>query len=182
MVAILPDAHLATIGCISTEGASVAADSVEREILIGASPEVVWAVITEPQHINRWFTDEAAVEGRAGADGTLTWRPGGRGGDKEFDNTVPIRVVEAEPFRRFSFRWNHPAGAGPDESNSALVEFSLIEEADGTRLTVVESGIDAVTHDEQGKARYREDHEQGWERHLGELLAYVASGPRGAMR
>ena len=60
--------------------------------------------------------------------------PGGRGGDKEFDAIVPIRVVEAEPFRRFSFRWNHPEGAEPDESNSALVEFSLIEEAGGTRL------------------------------------------------
>src|ERR1700690_2140963 len=31
------------------EGGSVAADSVEREILIEASPEVVWGVITEPE-------------------------------------------------------------------------------------------------------------------------------------
>jgi uncharacterized protein YndB with AHSA1/START domain len=156
----------------------LAADSVEREILIGASPEVVWGVITEPEQISRWFSDEAEVEGRAGADGTLTWRPGGRGGDA----TVPIRVVEAEPFRRFSFRWNHPEGAGPDEGNSALVQFSLIEEADGTRLRVVESGIDAVTRDEEGKARYLEEHERGWERHLGEMLDYVASKARGGTR
>jgi uncharacterized protein YndB with AHSA1/START domain len=160
----------------------VASDSVEREILIEATPEVVWGVITEPEHISRWFSDEAEVEGRVGADGTLTWRPGGRSGDREVDMIVPIRVVEAEPFRRFSFRWNHPEGAGPDENNSALVEFSLIEEADGTRLRVVESGIDAVTDDEQGKARYIEDHEQGWERHLGEMFDYVASTPRGATR
>src|SRR5271166_4398958 len=170
----------ATIGCTSPEGASMAADSIEREILIEASPEVVWGVITEPAQISRWLSDEAEVEGRVGADGTLTWRPGGRGGDKEFDAIVAIRVVEAEPFRRFSFRWNHPEGAGPDENNSALVEFSLIEEVDGTRLRVVESGIDAVTHDETGRSRYREGHEQGWERHLGELLDYVASKPPGA--
>ena len=160
----------------------MAADSVEREILIEASPEVVWRVITEPEHISRWFSDAAEVEARAGADGTLTWRPGGRGGAKEFDAIVPIQVVEAEPFRRFSFRWNHPEGAGADENNSALVEFSLIEEADGTRLRVLESGIDAVTQDEQDKARYLEDHEQGWERHLGEMLAYVAAKSRGATR
>ena len=160
----------------------MAADSVEREILIEASPEVVWGVITEPEQISRWFSDEAEVEGRAGADGTLTWKPGGRGGRKESDLIVPIQVVEAEPFRHFSFRWNHPQGAGPDQSNSALVEFSLIEEADGTRLRVLESGIDAVTHDEESKARYREDHAQGWERHLGEMLDYVASDPRGAER
>jgi uncharacterized protein YndB with AHSA1/START domain len=160
----------------------VAADSVEREILIEASSEVVWGVITEPEQIVRWFSDEADVQGRVGADGTLTWRPGGRGGSKESDLVVPIRVVEAEPFRRFSFRWNHPQGGGPDESNSALVEFSLIEEAGGTRLRVLESGIGAVTHDEEGKARYRESHEQGWQRHLGEMLDYVASKSRRGTR
>src|SRR5271166_1429029 len=119
----------ATIGCTSRKGAGVAADSVEREILIEASPEVVWNVITEPEQISRWFSDEAEVEGRAGADGTLTWRPGGRGGDH--DAVVPIRVVEAEPFRRFSFRWNHPQGADRDESNWARFESTLIEEAGG---------------------------------------------------
>jgi uncharacterized protein YndB with AHSA1/START domain len=161
----------------------VAADSVEREILIEASPEIVWGVITEPEQISRWFSDAADLEGRAGADGTLTWRPGGRGGsDREIDMIVPIRVVDAEPFRRFSFRWNHPQGTGPDENNSALVEFSLFEEAGGTRLRVLESGIDAVTQDEEAKASYLEDHEHGWGKHLGELRDYVASEPRAAAR
>ena len=160
----------------------MAADSVEREILIEASPEVVWGVITEPEQISRWFSDEAELEGRAGADGALTWRPGGRGGDRDSDMVVPIRVVDAEPFRRFSFRWNHPQGTGPDENNSALVEFSLIEESGGTRLRVLESGIGAVTLDEESQTRYREDHEQGWERHFGEMLDYVASKPKGATR
>jgi len=49
-------------------------------------------------------------------------------------------------------------------------------------LRVVESGIDAVTDDEQGRARYLDEHGQGWERHLGELLDYVASTPRQATR
>jgi len=160
----------------------VAADSVEREILIDASPEVVWAVITEPEQISRWFSDEAEVEARAGADGSLTWRPGGRGGDREADMIVPIRVVDAEPFRRFSFRWNHPQGARPDENNSALVEFSLVEEADGTRLRVVESGIDAVAHDQDDKDRYLGSHAHGWQKHLGELLDHIASKSHEAAR
>jgi uncharacterized protein YndB with AHSA1/START domain len=156
------------------ERTSVAADSIEREILIEASPEVVWGVITEPGQISRWFSDEAEVEARAGGAGTLTWRPGGRGGNQEVEMIAPILVVDAEPYRRFSFRWGHPKDASPAEGNSALVEFSLTEEARGTRLRVVESGIDAVTHDDEGKARYLESHKQGWERHLGELLDYVA--------
>jgi uncharacterized protein YndB with AHSA1/START domain len=157
----------------------VAADSIEREILIKAPVEVVWAVITEPEQISRWLSDEAQVEQRAGADGALTWRRGGRGGKREVDAIVPIRVVDAEPYRRFSFRWNYPEGAEPDEGNSALVEFTLTEETHGTRVRVIESGIDAVTDGEEANARYREDHEQGWERHFGEMFDYVASKPRG---
>src|ERR1700735_1011936 len=151
------------------EGTSVAADSIEREILIEASPEVVWGVITEPGQISRWFSDEAEVEARSGGAGTLTWRPGGRGGSQEVKMVAPILVVDAEPYRRFSFRWGHPQDAPPDENNSALVEFSLTEEAHGTRLRVLESGIGAVTHGDEDKARYHESHEQGWERHLGQL-------------
>jgi uncharacterized protein YndB with AHSA1/START domain len=159
-----------------------AADSLEREILIEATPEIVWGVITEPEQISRWFSDEADLESRPGADGTLTWRPGGRGGEKELDTVVSIRVVEAVPFRLFSFRWNHPQDAEPDPENSALVKFSLIEEAGGTRLRVLESGIGAVTHDATGEARYRAEHERGWEKHLGEMLDHLASKRREATR
>ncbi len=93
---------------------------------------------------------------------------------------MPIRVVEAEPFRRFCFRWNHPEGTAPDERNSALVEFSLIEEAGGTRLRVLESGIDAVTDDDEGAARYLKDHGHGWGKHLGELHDHLAAQSRAA--
>ena len=154
----------------------MAADTVEREILIEASPEVVWSVITEPSQISCWFSDEADVDARTGGDGTLTWKPGGRGGDRKTDMIVPIRVVDAEPFRRFSFRWNHPLGAEADQSNSALVEFSLIQEAGGTRLKVVESDIAAVARDGEDRDRYLDSHGRGWERHLGELQDYLASG------
>jgi len=156
----------------------MAADSIEREILIQAPAEVVWGVITEPEQISRWFSDEASVEQRLGTDGTLTWKPGGRGGSGS-GMVVPIRVVEVERPRRFCFRWGHSQGTAAGEENSALVEFVLTAEADGTRLRVIESGIDAVAHDDDGLARYREDHEQGWQRHLGELLDYVASKSRG---
>ncbi len=153
----------------------MAADSVEREVLIEAPPEVVWGVITEPDQISRWFSDAAEVEPLAGASGALIWRAGGRGASNEADATYAIRVVSAEPYRRFCFRWNYPEGAEPDERNSALVEFILTEEPGGTRLRVIESGIDAVTRDDDEEAKYREGHERGWDKHLGELLDYVAS-------
>ncbi|HEY5198604.1 MAG TPA: SRPBCC domain-containing protein [Solirubrobacteraceae bacterium] len=160
----------------------MAAERIEREILIEAPAEVVWGVTTEPEQITSWLSDEADVQARAGADGRLAWRPGGRGGGPESDLIVGIRVVDAEPYRRFSFRWCHPHGVAPDEDNSALVEFSLTEEAHGTRLRVVESGIGGVTHGDDDRARYLESHEHGWERHLGELLDHVASKASAARR
>jgi uncharacterized protein YndB with AHSA1/START domain len=33
---------------------------IEREISIDAPLEVVWAVVTESQHISGWFSDSAA--------------------------------------------------------------------------------------------------------------------------
>lgn len=158
----------------------MATDSIEREILIEASPEVVWQVITDPDQITQWFADEAEVDATPGADGKLTWKPGGRGGaEKDGDVNVPIRVVDAEPFRRFSFRWNNPEGARPVDSNSALVEFTLIEQAGGTLLKVLESGIDLVTNAETVKS-YLSSHEEGWGRHLGELRDHVLAMPGGA--
>ncbi len=159
----------------------MAAGPIEREILIAAPAEVVWRVITEPGQISRWFSDEAELDGRPGTDGTLTWRPGGRGGS-ESGMSVPIRVVDAEYPHSFSFRWGHTEGATPDEQNSALVEFILTAEAAGTRLRVIESGIDAVAHGPDEQARYRKDHEGGWERHLGELLDHLASPAPGEAR
>jgi uncharacterized protein YndB with AHSA1/START domain len=161
----------------------MAADSVEHEILIEAPRETVWRVITEPEQIRHWFSDEADVQARPGADGSLTWTPGGRSAsDKAEDSVVPIRVVEAEPFVRFAFRWNHPPGAAPDATNSALVEFTLTEDAGGTRLRVLESGIGAVVRDDGDRLRYLDDHARGWEKHLAELLDHVASAARGGPR
>ncbi|HUA10680.1 MAG TPA: SRPBCC domain-containing protein [Solirubrobacteraceae bacterium] len=160
----------------------MAADSVEREILISADATVVWDVITDPDKISLWFTDEARVEALPGADGELTWRRGGRNGEKQADVSVPIRVVDAEPFRRFSFRWNHAPGEAPDETNSALVEFTLSEEAGGTRLKVVESGIGAVAREEQARSKYVDEHGAGWSRHFGELAAYVRTAQSEAPR
>jgi uncharacterized protein YndB with AHSA1/START domain len=162
----------------------VSAEPIEREIVIEAPAEVVWGVITQPEQISRWFSDEASVEPRAGTDGTLTWTPGGRGGAVGSGPglVVAIRVVEVERPHRFSFRWGHPEGVGPGAHNSALVEFILTAEAHGTRLRVIESGIEAVRHDDDGRARYREDHEQGWERHLREMLDYIASSAQGEAR
>ena len=48
-------------------------DRVEREILIEAPPDIVWTVITEAEHVGRWFSDSAAIDLRPGGELILTW-------------------------------------------------------------------------------------------------------------
>ena len=44
-------------------------DRIEREVMIAASPERVWAVLTEPAHVGTWFGTGSPAE--------IDLRPGG---------------------------------------------------------------------------------------------------------
>ena len=51
-----------------------------------------------------------------------------------------------------------------------LVEFTLSAEGpERTRLRVTETGLEATGWSDDDKARYAEDHRDGWSRHLGDL-------------
>src|SRR5919199_2049266 len=105
---------------------------IERTISIDAPVDVVWAVVTEPEHIRGWFSDAVELELRPGGALVLRW-----------DGSAPVRgrVERVEPPRRFSFRWVAGEGDELTGDNATLVEFTLHPEGGGTRLTVVESGF-----------------------------------------
>jgi uncharacterized protein YndB with AHSA1/START domain len=139
-------------------------ERVEREILIEAPPEVVWAVVTEPEHIAGWFSDFAEIDLRPGGKAILTWKEHG---------AAHGQVEAVEPPHFFSFRWIRGTETELREGNSTLVEFSLRAEGGGTRLRVVESRFPQLEGPEDDKAKYAEEHRQGWERELDELREYV---------
>jgi uncharacterized protein YndB with AHSA1/START domain len=140
-------------------------ERLEREILIDAPVEIVWAVITEPEHVNGWFGDATEIELRPGGRLMFRW--------ERYGNTAHGRVERVEPPRFFSFRWNRGTGTEVRDGNSTLVEFSLREEGDSTRLTVVESGFRELALPEDEKERDAEGHREGWERELDELAEYA---------
>ena len=47
--------------------------SIEREIHVEATPEVVYQVISTPEHLRGWWPDEAELEPRPGAIGVITF-------------------------------------------------------------------------------------------------------------
>lgn len=148
-------------------------ERIEREILIDAPPDVVWAVVTEPEHVGSWFSDSATIDLRPGGEVILTWEEHG---------SARGRVEKVEPPQAFSFRWARPVGAEPGERNSTLVEFSLKAEGESTRLRVVESGFRDLEWSEDERAKYAEENKEGWELELGELLEYVSKRVRASAR
>ena len=139
-------------------------ERIEREILIDAPLEVVWAVITEPAHVSGWFSDSVEIDLRLGGELTLSWD--GR-------HTEYGRVEKVEPPHYFSFRWIRGPATEVREDNSTLVEFSLSAEGDGTRLRMVETGFSKLDWPEDEQASDAEAHRQGWERELEELREYL---------
>ena len=50
-------------------------ERIEREILIDAPLETVWAIVTEPQHVGTWFSNSAEIDLRPGGKATLVHSP-----------------------------------------------------------------------------------------------------------
>ena len=148
-------------------------ERIEREILIEAPIDVVWAVLTEPEHVAGWFSHSAEVDLRPGGDATFTWEEHG---------SALAWVERVEPPRFFAFRWVHPVGEEQHKSNSTLVEFTLAAEGDHTRLRVVESGFRELAWSEDKKANYAAENTQGWQVELDELGEYIAKHVRPASR
>jgi uncharacterized protein YndB with AHSA1/START domain len=140
------------------------ADRIEQEIVIEAPPEVVWELVTDPEHVGAWFGDTAEIDLRPGGDAAFSWEGYGR---------FLARVEKVEPPRFFSFRWSRPKDTPVAEGNSTLVEFSLSAEGDRTRLTVVESGFASLAGSEDEQASQLADNTEGWTVELGHLREYA---------
>ena len=149
-------------------------DTISREVVIDAPPDRVWAIVTDSQHVARWFSDEAEIDLRPGGAMVLTWHGHG---------TYRGRVEAVDPPRRFAFRWLRREDGEPGDGSSTLVEFVLTAEGSGTRLRVVESGFRRLAWPEEDKARYAGENADGWVHELDQLCDYAAglgSSPDGS--
>jgi uncharacterized protein YndB with AHSA1/START domain len=144
--------------------------AVTRDIVINASPETVYDVVSRPEHMSKWFSDDADFEPVADTAGVLLWR------DTQTNETTTIKVtvVTADRPNVFSFSWVSPERQRetPTATDPVLVEFRIIPEANGTRLVVSES-LETVAWDDTAKAAYAADHTNGWAHFLSQLRDYA---------
>jgi len=148
----------------------VVPNRIEREVLIDAPVDVVWSIVTEPEHIGRWLSDSAEVDLRPGGELVLSW--------DRLSGPARGTVERVERPHLFSFRWVTPE-PGRDPSTweaDLLVEFVLRAEGEGTLLRVVESGfasLDDGTEEQNEELAAR--HTGGWGTFLDQLVGYVST-------
>ncbi len=139
--------------------------TLARQIHIEATPEVVFEVVSRPEHIREWWSDDVTLDPSPGAVGELIW------GDRA--QVAPITVVDVNPPHRFSFRWvgpeNEPAAAG----NSLLVTFDLEPSGGGTLLRLTETGFREKGWEVAVLEEAFREHEEGWDMFLPRLRKYA---------
>jgi uncharacterized protein YndB with AHSA1/START domain len=142
--------------------------SIEREIHVAASPEVVFEVVSRPEHLEQWWPDQARFEPEPGATGTLVF-----GDPNDPAAHVPVlTVVDVDPPHRFSFWWSDDAEvAGP--GNALFVVFELEAEGTGTRVRMTESGFRERGWEAAVLESAYQDHVNGWDHFVPRLAAYA---------
>ena len=145
-------------------------DRIEKRVVLRATRARVWRALTDAGEFGRWFgvrlegpfTEGAAVRGK------IT-HPG-------YEHlTMEVFVERIEPERYFAYRW-HPGAIDPKVDYSGepttLVEFTLEETAEGTVLTLVESGFDRIPLARRAEA-FRLN-EPGWTEQLKNIERHVS--------
>jgi uncharacterized protein YndB with AHSA1/START domain len=141
--------------------------TIEREIYIEATPEIVFDVVSSPQHIKHWWPDDAHYQPSPGSTGSISFG----------DDTVALTVVDVRPPRTFTFRWTQSAGTQAADGNSLLVTFDLTPSGPGTLLRMTETGFREMGWEIAVLEEQYQEHVKGWEFFLPRIAPYIATLP-----
>ena len=103
---------------------------IRKELVLGKSPNEVYALLSEPKHLEAWFSDKAE---RDGDSITFTW-------NMEDGSTAGYtgKVITEDAGKRFAYESDYTVTAFDIEANGA-----------GSKVVLVESNIpDQATYDE----------------------------------
>lgn len=141
-------------------------DRIEKDIVLRAPIARVWHAISDAKAFGEWFGVAFDAPFAVGA------RVTGKIVPTKVDAEVAasqapytgmacdIAIEEMVVEQRFAFRWLPGADPSGDETATTLVVFALESVPDGTRLTITESGFDAIPIERRAKAFA--ENEGGW--------------------
>lgn len=144
-------------------------DRIQKSTMIRAPRSRVWRALTDAKEFGTWFGVEPAGTFAVGA------RVQGKILHKGYEDLpFEITIEKMEPEKLFSFRW-HPYPMDPSidysKEPTTLIEFTLEEAAEGTLLTVTESGFDRIPLARRAKAFEMND--KGWAGQMKAIDAYL---------
>jgi uncharacterized protein YndB with AHSA1/START domain len=146
---------------------------IERSVVINAPRERVWRALSSAEEFGTWFG--ANLKGQAFAPGQ---RARGQITIPGYEHVYFDVVIERiEPQKLLSYRW-HPYAVDPavdyTKEQPTLVTFTLKDApANGTLLTVVESGFDNVPPHRRLEA-FRMN-SRGWEGQIDNIAHHVSA-------
>jgi uncharacterized protein YndB with AHSA1/START domain len=146
-------------------------DRIEKSVDLNAPIERVWRALTDHKEFGQWFRVKLDGPFTPGAitHGRITYP-----GYEHLTFTWEATVQQMEAPRYFSFTW-HPyavdANVDYSQEPPTLVEFRLEELPSGTRLTIVESGFDALPGTRRPDALRM--NERGWAEQVKNIGGYV---------
>ncbi|HEY9291348.1 MAG TPA: SRPBCC domain-containing protein [Microlunatus sp.] len=140
-------------------------DRIEKSIVINASPERVFEIISRP---GWWINDGGAVnpDSELRQEGDITVLTDPQHGE------FRLQTVASERPRYVAIRWHHRL---PDDGKqrSTLVEFHLEPQDDGVLLNVVESGFSKLQKPREQWLQDRAENTSGWGLELGLVRALI---------
>ncbi len=134
----------------TTATTQTSTDRIEKQVTYDVPRSRVWRALTDVSQFNKWFGVTLTSPFATGAEVS------GKFSHPKYEQfTMTIWIETMEPERVFAFRW-HPyaieEGVDYAAEPTTLVTFTLEEVAGGTRLTIVESGFDAIPESRRAKA------------------------------
>ncbi|NMO04532.1 polyketide cyclase [Gordonia sp. TBRC 11910] len=153
-----------------TEGNDPELGSITREMYIDATPDIVYEVVSQPEHITQWWSDELTLDGdEPGASGVISF---GEPDGPDF-HAESFQIVEAVPPTTFSFHWCYPDDDAELAGRALLVTFTLTPRGAGTWVSMTETGFREKGWEAAVLEQIYHDHVQGWGQHLPVLIAYA---------
>jgi uncharacterized protein YndB with AHSA1/START domain len=161
----------------------VSTDRIEKTVVLQAPLERVWRAISDAREFGSWFgmaLDGPFVAGNrvVGTIAPTQVDPDVAATQAPHAGTRVVLDVEAvEPMRRFAYRWSPDIGdGGATHATTTLVTFDLEPVDGGTRLTITESGFDAIPLER--RATVLAGNDAGWTAQTGLIAQYLALAPR----
>lgn len=146
---------------------------IEKRIELKAPVSRVWKALTDHNQFGEWFRVKLEAPFKSGevSRGYITWP-----GYEHLKWEATIKAIDPEHY--FAFTW-HPYAIDPKADYSketpTLVEFTLDLTANGTLLTVTESGFDKIPAGRAAEAFRMNDN--GWAIQMQNIETYVSQNP-----